>query len=132
MNIKDKMQMLCMKNGTTAEGYSRRREPMNIKHSSTESVTNSGHCERTATGAALRSYFQPTTASQSGINRKSNSQGVQRHRFCSKQRWESTEKSYGEQCLEFTTENDKEQLSRSAAPPVLLKTEMGIDREKLR
>ncbi|KZV41724.1 hypothetical protein F511_29989 [Dorcoceras hygrometricum] len=29
MNSKDKMQMLCMKNGTTAEGYNRRREPRN-------------------------------------------------------------------------------------------------------
>ncbi|KZV35667.1 hypothetical protein F511_15122 [Dorcoceras hygrometricum] len=43
MNSKDKMQMLCMKNGTTAEGYNRRREPRNIKHSSTESATNGGH-----------------------------------------------------------------------------------------
>ncbi|KZV46584.1 hypothetical protein F511_39406 [Dorcoceras hygrometricum] len=27
VSSKDKMQMLCMKNGTTAEGYNRRKEP---------------------------------------------------------------------------------------------------------
>ncbi|KZV22253.1 hypothetical protein F511_28647 [Dorcoceras hygrometricum] len=37
MNSKNKMQMLCMEDETTAEGYNQRREPRNIMHSSTES-----------------------------------------------------------------------------------------------
>ncbi|KZV24577.1 hypothetical protein F511_10218 [Dorcoceras hygrometricum] len=45
MNSKDKMQMLCMKNGTTAKGYHRRKEAKELNHISTESATNSGHVE---------------------------------------------------------------------------------------
>ncbi|KZV53668.1 TIR-NBS-LRR class disease resistance protein [Dorcoceras hygrometricum] len=132
MNRKDKMQMLCMKNGTTAEGYNRegsqgtssttqrnlqkicvhatRHIGDNKSQQGYESAVFSlalASCKRTATGADSRSYFQPTTASKSGINRKTNSQGVQRHRSCSKQRRESTAESYGEQCLGFTTEIGK-------------------------
>ncbi|KZV44223.1 hypothetical protein F511_13865 [Dorcoceras hygrometricum] len=36
VNSKNKMQMLCMKPGTTAEGYNQGREPKNSMHSSTE------------------------------------------------------------------------------------------------
>ncbi|KZV34554.1 hypothetical protein F511_12619 [Dorcoceras hygrometricum] len=43
VNSKNKMQMLCMRPGTTAGGYNQGREPKNSMHSSTESATNSGH-----------------------------------------------------------------------------------------
>ncbi|KZV47922.1 mitochondrial-processing peptidase subunit alpha-like [Dorcoceras hygrometricum] len=43
VNNKNKMQMLCMRPGTTAEGYNQGREPKNSMHSSTESAKNSGH-----------------------------------------------------------------------------------------
>ncbi|KZV47678.1 GATA zinc finger domain-containing protein 14-like [Dorcoceras hygrometricum] len=36
VNNKNKMQMLCMQPGTTAEGYNQGREPKNSMHSSTE------------------------------------------------------------------------------------------------
>ncbi|KZV42529.1 leucine-rich repeat protein kinase family protein [Dorcoceras hygrometricum] len=36
VNSKNKMQMLCMQPGTTAEGYNQGREPKNSMHSSTE------------------------------------------------------------------------------------------------
>ncbi|KZV49222.1 hypothetical protein F511_40539 [Dorcoceras hygrometricum] len=36
VNSKNKMQMLCMQPGTTAEGYNQAREPKNSMHSSTE------------------------------------------------------------------------------------------------
>ncbi|KZV54390.1 hypothetical protein F511_18059 [Dorcoceras hygrometricum] len=39
LNSKNKMQMLCMQPGTTAEGYNQRREPNNSMHSSTEIAT---------------------------------------------------------------------------------------------
>ncbi|KZV26884.1 mitochondrial-processing peptidase subunit alpha-like [Dorcoceras hygrometricum] len=43
VNSKNKMQMLCMRPGTTDEGYNQGREPKNSMHSSTESATNGGH-----------------------------------------------------------------------------------------
>ncbi|KZV28771.1 hypothetical protein F511_29835 [Dorcoceras hygrometricum] len=36
VNSKNKMQMLCMQPGTTAEGYNQGREPKNSMHSSTD------------------------------------------------------------------------------------------------
>ncbi|KZV31147.1 hypothetical protein F511_24593 [Dorcoceras hygrometricum] len=42
---KNKMQMLCMRPGTTAGGYNQGREPKNPMHNSMESTTNSGHGE---------------------------------------------------------------------------------------
>ncbi|KZV48052.1 mitogen-activated protein kinase kinase kinase 7 [Dorcoceras hygrometricum] len=46
VNSKNKMQMLCMRPGTTAEGYNQGREPKNSMHSSTESAIDMcGHGE---------------------------------------------------------------------------------------
>ncbi|KZV42659.1 hypothetical protein F511_29529 [Dorcoceras hygrometricum] len=46
VNIKNKMQMLCMRPGTTAEGYNQGREPKNSMHSSTEfAIDKCGHGE---------------------------------------------------------------------------------------
>ncbi|KZV21331.1 MLO-like protein [Dorcoceras hygrometricum] len=47
VNSKNKMQMLCMRPGTTAEGYNQGREPKNSMHSSTESsIDMCGHATR--------------------------------------------------------------------------------------
>ncbi|KZV55505.1 putative LRR receptor-like serine/threonine-protein kinase [Dorcoceras hygrometricum] len=46
VNSKNKMQMLCMRPGTTVEGYNQVREPKNSMHISTESTIDMcGHGE---------------------------------------------------------------------------------------
>ncbi|KZV58437.1 hypothetical protein F511_31272 [Dorcoceras hygrometricum] len=46
VNSKDKMQILCMKNGTTAEGYNRRREPKdsNLAQRNLQRICGHGVC----------------------------------------------------------------------------------------
>ncbi|KZV06653.1 hypothetical protein F511_45864 [Dorcoceras hygrometricum] len=49
VNSKNKMQMLCMQPGTTAEGYNQGREPKNSMHSSTEICNRiCGHASHSA------------------------------------------------------------------------------------
>ncbi|KZV55022.1 hypothetical protein F511_33766 [Dorcoceras hygrometricum] len=53
VNNKNKMQMLCMQPGTTAEGYNQEREPKNSMHSSTEI------CNRICGHAGTREQIPP-------------------------------------------------------------------------
>ncbi|KZV24358.1 hypothetical protein F511_25899 [Dorcoceras hygrometricum] len=73
VNSKNKMQMLCMRKGTTAEGYNQGREPKNSMHSSTESAIDMcGHGECRTCGSYPLSPTRPpipdaSTAQRVGI-----------------------------------------------------------------
>ncbi|KZV18781.1 hypothetical protein F511_15019 [Dorcoceras hygrometricum] len=61
VNSKNKMQMLCMQPGTTAEGYNQGREPKNLMHSSTEICNRiSVHANRRIWEMRVRSHRSPS------------------------------------------------------------------------
>ncbi|KZV55614.1 hypothetical protein F511_33505 [Dorcoceras hygrometricum] len=127
MNSKDKMQMLCMKNGTTAEGYNRIRERRIIKHSSTGSAMNGGHWKlkskpkvrsyqliealpETANTRLLVLLCDPTSSLpqltkvvsiETATLKECSATGLAQNR--DGKRRESSKKSYVEQCLGFET-----------------------------
>ncbi|KZV43323.1 putative beta-D-xylosidase 7 [Dorcoceras hygrometricum] len=111
VNSKNKMQMLCMRPGTTAEGYNQGREPKNSMHSSTESAIDMCGHGANKSQKGDESAESPLALASCDHTAEVNNFVILLPANNSLREWYQS----------------KEKLSRRAAPPVLLKAKARND-----